>query len=168
MDLTEQYKQLHAEGHMSGSALDPFISDVRRSIQRTDARTVLDYGCGKASSYRPRKGCVACWGNTLIYLYDPAIPEFAELPRGTFDGIICTDVIEHFEEVAVYETLDWIFTHATRFVFLSTCCRAANLKLPDGTNAHKTIRPEQWWMKVVQESWRRSRHNVLYDLRFTP
>jgi hypothetical protein len=38
------------------------------------------------------------WGVESIRCYDPGYPPFSTLPEGRFDGVICTDVLEHCPE----------------------------------------------------------------------
>jgi hypothetical protein len=65
---------------------------------------------------------------------------FSALPEGRFDGVVCTDVLEHCPE----EDLPWIvgelFGYARLFVFANVACYPAAKKLPNGENAHCTIR----------------------------
>jgi 2-polyprenyl-3-methyl-5-hydroxy-6-metoxy-1,4-benzoquinol methylase len=37
-------------------------------------------------------------GSRLFALYDPGYPKHSALPKGKYDGVICTDVIEHIDE----------------------------------------------------------------------
>jgi hypothetical protein len=81
--------------------------------------------------------------------YDPGYPPFAERPLGTFDLVICCDVLEHCPE----EDLQWIMEdiagHARRGVFLVIACYPAKKSLPNGENAHITIQPPSWWKPRV-------------------
>ena len=89
------------------------------------------------------------WGVAAVQCYDPAYQPFNRLPEGRFDGVVCTDVLEHCPE----EDLDWIlrevFGFAERFVFFSIACFPADRRLPNGENAHCTIRPVDWWSEVI-------------------
>jgi hypothetical protein len=79
--------------------------------------------------------------------------------------VISTDVLEHCPE----EDMPWIvgelFAHATRFVFANVACFPARKRLPNGQNAHCTVRPLKWWRELVGKV--AARHpTLLYELRF--
>jgi hypothetical protein len=44
--------------------------------------------------------------------------------------------------------LDEIFSYATRFIFANAACYPALTTLPNGENAHCTLRPAEWWQAV--------------------
>ena len=97
---------------------------------------MLDYGCGKAQFHD------ASWNAVK---YDPAIPKFSTRPTGRFDLVISTDVLEHIPEEHIENTIADIFNYSDRWVFVSVCCREAKEILPNGMNAHATVKPESWW-----------------------
>ena len=108
--LLDQYKQMHRDGAFKGLSLRPHLNDITRLVMKHNPRSILDYGCGKAELYtalnlRER------W-QAMVYLYDPAVPEFATKPKGLFDGVICTDVLEHIPEEEVRAILDDVLLHA--------------------------------------------------------
>ena len=163
--LMQQYGRMHAEGetHLGipaaqtfpGSSLAPHVTAIKQLIQASGARTILDYGAGKGLQYRPHRvivegrhvadGIAEYWDVDEVRCYDPGYAPFAALPEGRFDGIICTDVLEHCPQ----EDLPWIvaelFGFARRFVYANVACYPARKRLPDGENAHVTIRDPQWW-----------------------
>lgn len=114
---------------------------------------LLDYGSGKGYQYL-RQRIHERWGGILPYCYDPGVIHLSERPSGFFDGIICTDVLEHIEERDVPDVLADIFnyTYADRpsFVYLHICCRPAGKHFPDGRNFHATVKPPKWWDRVVK------------------
>jgi len=92
------------------------------------------------------------WGVESIRCYDPGHPPFSVLPEGGFDAVICTDVLEHCPE----EDLPWIvgelFGYARRFVFANVACYPAAKTLPNGENAHCTIRPVAFWRALFDRA----------------
>jgi len=62
--------------------------------------------------------------------------------------VVCTDVLEHCPE----EDLQWIvgemFSFATRFLYAGIACYPAKSRLPNGENAHCTVRPPEWWQEL--------------------
>jgi hypothetical protein len=163
-ELTEAYRRLHVEGErflgigpadtFPGLSLPPQAARVKRLITSTGAANILDYGSGKGRQYerkiRAEDGCSYegiqdYWGVDFIQCYDPGYGPYSKLPDGRFDGVVCTDVLEHCPE----EDIDWIlaelFAYATRFVFATVACYPARKRLPSGENAHITIQPPAWW-----------------------
>jgi hypothetical protein len=182
-ELMAMYRAMHIEGDVAhgipaektfaGISLPRQAHRIRSLIARTGARTVLDYGCGKGTQYRPmpiKQGDVVrwnsiqeYWGVESIRCYDPGYTPFAELPQGKFDGVVCTDVLEHCPG----DDLDWIvdglFGYANRFVFANVACYPAKKTLPNGENAHCTIRPGSFWRALLETS--AARHpGVLWEV----
>jgi hypothetical protein len=149
--LLDQYEKLHADpGAFSGRSLNRHAVDIGVLVRATHAETLLDYGCGKAEQYTQDLAHLA-WGGIVPTLYDPAVPQFAARPEGTFDGVICTDVLEHVLESDLKLMLRDVFGYARRFVFFSIATRPAKRLLPDGRNAHVTVRDERWWRDRISE-----------------
>jgi hypothetical protein len=84
-----------------------------------------------------------------IKLFDPAYEPYEKLPTGTFDGVLCTDVLEHCPE----EDIDWIieelFGFAEKLVFCTIACYPARKRLPSGENAHVTLKNPGWWIDRI-------------------
>jgi hypothetical protein len=70
---------------------------------------------------------------------------FSEAPKQKFDGVVCTDVLEHCPEEDIGWIIEDLFGYATRFVFATVACYPASKHLPSGENAHVTIRSPEWW-----------------------
>ena len=161
------YRHMHVHGDPStaqpgsrtfdGRSLKPQVARIRRLIERTGARRLLDYGCGKGTQYDLPvfeiegvgrwDGLLDYWGVDEVHCYDPAYAPHSRLPEDQFDGVICTDVLEHCPE----EDVDWIigemFGYATQFVFATIACYPAMKRLPNGDNAHCTVREPEWWQE---------------------
>lgn len=114
---------------------------------------LLDYGSGKGYQYLKQR-VHEHWGNLLPHCYDPGVVQLWERPQGEFDGIICTDVMEHLEAQDVLDTLRDIFAYTPRerpsFVYLHICCRPASKFFSDGRNVHLTVESPKWWEHVIQ------------------
>jgi hypothetical protein len=150
MKNVELYKEVHEsnEFYGNGGALKFHLKFIQDLIEDTKPRTLLDYGCGKGSQYL-EQNIHNLWGGLMPSLYDPAIPMFSELPDEQFDGVICVDVMEHIPEDEINMALLDIFERATRFVFLGISTEPAKTILPDGTNAHCTIKDTDWWQRKI-------------------
>jgi hypothetical protein len=94
----------------SGSSLAAHVGRIKRLIEHTGARTILDYGAGKGLQYRPQPvmvdgrhvadGIAEYWDVDEVRCFDPGYAPHSALPRGAFDGVVCTDVLEHCPEEA--------------------------------------------------------------------
>ena len=181
--LLEQYRRMHVEGELlrrippdetfPGKSLPAQARHVRRLIERTDARTILDYGSGKGQQYRyspytdeagNRYPQIQAYWSVEVRCFDPGYAPFAERPTGTFDGVVSTDVLEHCPEEDVPWILDEIFGFATRFVFATVACFPALKRLPTGQNAHCTVKPPKWWRREIERAAAR-RPGVRYEFR---
>ena len=156
----EEYKKLHTDesfkrkgyvyGYGDGKIVANNYSYIANLIKKYEAISILDYGCGKAVGHVEKK-LLSPLGIDSVALYDPAIPQWATLPEGTFDGVICTDVMEHIPEQNVDHVLDEIVSKSDKFVFFTISCNPARETLSTGENAHVTIKPPGWWAKKLKK-----------------
>ncbi len=170
-ELLELYNQVHAEGIVqqnlsaedtfSGTSLGPHLHAIRQLIRSTGSRTMLDYGSGKGTKYKAEnitvkgeraKSVQAYWGVDRITCFDPGYPPFAAVPEGRFDGVICTDVLEHIPDADLPWMLEEQFRYAEKFVFGNIASYPAEKILPNGENAHCTIQPASWWLDVIRKA----------------
>lgn len=149
--LLEQYRLLHRDPLVfGGRSLEPHVVQIAKLVRAYNAKSLLDYGCGKGEQYLKYKMHGAWgYGGIMPVLFDPAVEQFAARPKGKFDGVICTDVMEHALEEDLDALLADIFGFARHFVFFSISCREAKRLLPDGRNAHVTVKPPAWWADRV-------------------
>lgn len=159
--LIDQYRQMHASSDdmFAGFSLMPHIHRIKRLIDQTGAKTILDYGCGKGRQYEQPimvgkeeyPNLEAYWGVEVVK-YDPAYEPHSRLsPLGpsVYGGVICTDVLEHSETpLAAAAIVEELFEQADKFVFASISCREAIKHLPDGRNAHTTVETPEFWRGV--------------------
>jgi hypothetical protein len=163
--LVALYRQMHIEGEptlgmssertFAGSSLWRHVAEIKTLIDETGARSLLDYGAGKGQQYAWRdvelpdgarvESLISYWGVSDVAKYDPGYEPFARLPRGIFDGVICTDVLEHCPAEDVPWIVEEIFAFAGRFVYANIASFQAIKTLPNGENAHCTIRSPDWW-----------------------
>lgn len=148
------YQTLHeTTDYFRGFSLKFFIPNISALIRDGNIHTALDYGCGKAelhTAFALKK----LWGLEKLDKYDPGVKEWCEPPTTPYDLVFCIDVMEHIEEQDVDAVLQHIYGLTNKIAFFSISTRPAKKNLPDGTNAHKTIRPEQWWRNKIDETFR--------------
>lgn len=145
----EQYQKLHAQDPMmfSGQQTLYVKKYIEYLIKKFDCKTMLDYGCGKGLQYTIEKANKN-WGVEL-FLFDIGVREFSLKPTGTFDIVSSTDMLEHCETVDIPNILKEINDYAKSVVIVSISTREAKKILPDGRNAHLTVKPKEWWMKQI-------------------
>jgi len=170
--LMAQYQDMHrhgdklnnltAEQTFQGVSLRDHINAIKMVIDRSGAKSLLDYGCGKAEGYekfnaltpdnREVRGLKAIWGIDNVCLYDPAHEPYSKRPQGSYDIVISTDVLEHCPE----EDLEWIvsdiFGYSRKCVFCSVALYAAKKLLPSGENAHVTQKSAGWWLDLFERT----------------
>jgi hypothetical protein len=169
-ELLSQYRHLHLHGEQrmnlpaektyNGRSLPRHAARIKALIDEHGARTLLDYGSGKGHQYRAMEvrlpdgrvfGSIpAYWGVDNVTCYDPAYEPFSQLPPGPFDGVICTDVLEHCPEQDIGWILGELFSFARAFVFANVACYPAMKHLPNGENAHCTVRGFSWWQEQLR------------------
>jgi hypothetical protein len=147
----EQYKELHNTRYTSGYKISPLYGTrdtVKPVLEKYNCKTVLDFGCAKAAQWKE--------GNLQEYfeldevvLYDPAIEEYSEYPSGTFDAVICTDVMEHIPEDSVDYVIEQVLDKATKLVIFRIAISESQAVLPDGQNAHVTVQNSPWWRERI-------------------
>ena len=119
-------------------------------IEKTKSETLLDYGCGQGKQYTEDK-VHEKYNFLMPTLYDPAVELYSSLPNEIFDGIISTDVLEHIPEDVLPSTFEYMFNHATKFLYLKIATNKACTILPNGENAHTTIKPYKWWSSTIKK-----------------
>lgn len=149
MRLLSQYQELHAQGKFPGVSVLQHAGEIAELVAQYKAKRLLDFGCGMAFQYS-RERVHLLWGVDVPTLYDPASRFFSNVPPGTYHGVVCTDVLEHVPEEELEETARMLAGYTKRFAFVSVCSRPANLKLPNGSNAHCTVKPFEWWQEYLE------------------
>lgn len=170
LELIELYRAMHERGEVflgippaetfPGKSLLPQVGRIKRLVEQSGALTILDYGSGKGRQYDPGPvrdgsgqewaGIVDFWDIDELVCYDPCYAPYSKLPEGTFDGVISTDVLEHCPEEDVPWIIEEIFGYAERFVFANVACYPASKRLPNGENAHCTVKPIEWWSAIIE------------------
>lgn len=170
-ELGQLYRQMHT-GYdadqngapvqiFNGFSLIPHVETIKAAIDRHGAQTVLDYGSGKGLQYKnvdiempdgsKFANVVEYWGVDAVTCFDLGVPEFSNLPPQRFDVVVSTDVLEHCPE----EDLPWILGEmigrADRFVFATVALYPAQKILPNGENAHCTLKSPDWWRGLIED-----------------
>lgn len=148
--ISEQYAKENAYQHSLGNGYGErgykHLEDILHVIRRTDSKSALDYGCGKATLAKyAKRVCEVPFAS-----YDPAIPEYAAAPDPA-DLVVCTDVLEHVEPLCLHDVLKHIQELAQVAVYLQIATRPALRTLSDGRNAHLLVREPYFWFDNLRQ-----------------
>jgi len=162
IQLIEMYKQMAKEGYDTrrGDRVDDAFRDFELRYYRSKLRqilneysiaTVLDYGCGgsdwETSGFdKSGRSAKEYFKLENAYQYEPArnIDE-----RQKVDCVISFDVLEHIFIADVPLVLRDMFSCAKKLLVLNVACYPAAAKLPNGDNAHVTVRSPAWWKGML-------------------
>jgi hypothetical protein len=148
--ISDDYRRLQQALHDNpayGVSSVAFAPLVKALVERTGARTVMDYGAGKR---RLRDELVDRFGLPIDYLaYDPAFPEYG--PPRPADLVCCIDVLEHIEPDFLDAVLDELAVITVRQGFFTVHTGPAKKALADGRNAHLIQQPSAWWLEKLKD-----------------
>ena len=173
--LLNYYRQMHSDGYQQvrneeivqkkgadafpGKKTLQFVGPIRDLFVKHAVKTCLDYGAGKGSHYsdsvvitdnasgKEYKGLKAFWELSDVETWEPGLE--LESPKGSFDGVICVDVLEHCFAADLPWIVDEIFSLAEKCVFLNIACYPAQAILPNGENVHISVRAPEWWDGLI-------------------
>ena len=170
-EVIEKYKLFHKNGFEKDNKIQPGISTflgysiskwilkIKEIIKINECNSLLDFGCGKGFLYKNKfkfddqeySNLLDYWDLDDIYLYDPAVKEFSVYPVRKFDGLICTDVIEHIPENDILEFIDNLFKLSNKFIFVVIATMPASKFFDDGRNIHLCLKTQEEWEKIFLE-----------------
>lgn len=119
----EASKEIHKGKAFTGKFLRPHAIFIKEIIDRLGCKTILDFGCGKGHQYEwviPSTGQTIeqLWG-VEVTKYDPAYEPFAAEPQGTFDLVICTQVLGAIPVTDHHWVIDRLYSLATKAIYVS-------------------------------------------------
>lgn len=160
--LVKLYEEMAEDGYerTDSSYVKEAFSDFelrayRKSVQdvfeKYSVSTVLDYGCGGSDWKAPNfddsgESAIEYFQLEKLYRYEPArdIDE-----RQVAQCVISFDVLEHIFVSDIPNVLRDMFSYAKDLLVLNVACYPAAAKLPNGENAHITVRDPMWWKGMV-------------------
>ena len=166
-EVIKKYKAFHENGIKNqpgfstflGYSLTKWILKIQEIIKTNDCNSLLDFGCGKAFLYKNKfkigdkefTNLSDFWNLQNIYLYDPGLEEYSDYPKGKYDGIICTDVVEHIPENDILNFIDELFKLSNKFIFVVIATMPASKYFDDGKNIHLSLKDQEEWKKIFLE-----------------
>ena len=140
------YAVMHERNAFKGDTWRGHLEQLRALVPNLDQKTILDFGCG------PKGGLAAEYGQRVIS-FDPYVAQFSASPwEKSFDVVFSSDVLEHMTQSQIRDFLRRIRTSEPEFVFLVASIRQAHKSLPNGVNAHLTVKPAIWWLKTISQA----------------
>lgn len=153
VELIEQYKILHREKSDYGRSSERLLNSIQIHLDELGPiNSILDFGCGRSRTV----DWLAKLNDAKAYRFDPAIPEFALMPVKTADVVINTDVLEHVPEADLDSFLARIAS-ISKHVYFQIATDIAHTILPNGDNAHCTVRPQEWWRDKLKQHFKHLR-----------
>ena len=167
-ELSSQYEKIHKQsikeekitfaGLVTFLRIAPYIRNI---FKNKKIISLLDYGGGQGKQYL-LKNLHNSKGDKFIdmqnYLdiktvnvYDAGRPETLKSLGQKYDAVICTDVLEHCDELDLPWIINELFEHSTNFVFATIATYPAVKILPNGENAHCTIKNSDWWSSLFSQ-----------------
>jgi hypothetical protein len=141
----DQYRQLHSAENYGATSHKkaPFIVPHIRVLA---PRSVIDYGCGQSTLPE----LIEAAGAETVRRYDPAIPAYSKRPEPGYDLLVSVDVLEHIPESALDDVLSDMRSLAKHALLIIDTEEAVKV-LPNGENAHATLKPHRWWRRKLAE-----------------
>ena len=185
-ELVGEYTNLHENGNetvpadkmFNGISLAFYVPDLMEIVlNKEKAKSILDYGCGKGKLYssteyntlnldkkgrRLKDSLPNLWQLDYYDLYDPGYKEYSKLPKGKYDGVICTDVIEHIDENDCDWILDEIFSYGRKFIYVTIACYQALKTFDNGKNVHVNVQTPEYWKKKLDKLHKKYPHLNVY------
>lgn len=169
-ELIDAYATMAREGYRRRSGQDvpgdkvysdqealKFRRELKPLFEAHSIASVLDYGAG-GGDWREK---VVPEGGTLAEFlgvddYRAFEPARDRDDRAIADAVVCFDVLEHIFLGDIGYVLADLYAQASKLVVINVAIYPAAAMLPNGENAHITVRPAQWWkgaIDVVASAW---------------
>lgn len=140
----EQYKAMYKN---TDSYERPaiFFEEDCLFVEYLTPTTVLDYGCGSGALV---KALAEKYPKMQVYGYDPAVEGREVLSITNADLVFNNDVLEHIPEKLLPEVISHIAGISKNVVFGLHHALASAI-LPNGENAHCTVKPKEWYRELL-------------------
>jgi hypothetical protein len=160
--LIELYEQMVHEGYdrIDGSTVKQVYNDFElrkfRNICKASfidqkIKTVLDYGAGGSDWDTPNFDPITGKTAKQYFLVDDVTsfePARNLLVKRKSDAVVCMDVLEHVFISDIPTLVAELFSFSKKLLVVNVACYKAAAMLPNGENAHITVRPPEWWKGV--------------------
>lgn len=123
--------------------------EIKELFVSRNIKSLLDYGCGGSDydkkGFNEQQTAKEFFNLDTVRCYEPArnIDE-----RIKSDTVVCFDVLEHIYLLDIGSFIRELFDLANKLVIVNIACYKARALLPNGENAHITVRDPLWWKGV--------------------
>ena len=161
-ELLSFYKQMAENGYNrnDGTFVEKVYSDaephkfaeqIKKIVEHFNAKNCLDYGSGGSDLNKTKlvngEKFIDYVGLKKIKSFEPARNK---KKKDKCDIVLCFDVLEHVFINDVPWVINDLFKYATKCVVINVACYNAAALLPNGENAHITVRPPSWWLGQIE------------------
>ncbi len=150
-DLIAQYRKIHQEKRYGYTSQNLFLL-LMPFVQEISPKSLLDYGCGQSNLVFMLRDALDPDNTESVtaYKYEPAIKELSSLPVEKADLVLNTDVLEHIPNEDLEPVIKKILSISGNALFVISNKEAKEI-LPDGTNAHCSVHPPEWWRELIEK-----------------
>jgi len=128
-----------------------FADQLKKIVEFFDAKNGLDYGSGGSNLNETKLAngvkFIDYIGLQKIQSFEPARNKKKKYKS---DIVLCFDVLEHVFINDVPWVLNDLFKYANKCIVINVACYNAAALLPNGENAHITVRPPSWWLGQIE------------------
>lgn len=143
--IADLYKNMHEENLFKGSSWELNYKEFTSAIENIETKVILDYGCGPT-------GGIAAINNKAIP-YDPFVEKYSMSPWDLhFDIIHSNDVLEHLTKKQLLHFCLQVRNSSAKELFFIISTRKARKRLPNGANAHATVKSGDWWLRFFTKN----------------
>lgn len=166
----DRVKQYHLKKEVySGVATVGYHSDIKALVEKHNAKTLLDYGCGKAFHYYNEEkykewfngASFDKWlGLDSFYLFDPCVDEYSKHPEqdAKFDGIIAIQSLTGVPDADFPTVVNQLMQMTTKFCFIGNRLKKGKSSKGDHTLVEyfKADRLDPKWWEEQFNGWQGS------------
>ncbi len=153
LELLKLYKDMVGDGYRNDLFnLRHFKELVKEKLITHNIKSILDYGSGRSDwnkdgfDIKSNNSAKKYFNLDKVYHYEPT-ENLDE--KKLVDCVLCIDVLEHIFIGDLKLVVSDIYKYAKELVILQIACYPASATLPNGENAHITVRNPVWWKGFI-------------------
>jgi hypothetical protein len=169
----EGVRQFHLQNKTySGGGTLAYAEEIKALAEKHNAKTLLDYGCGKGLHYEP--GSIINFGPanqtfdeylslTSVYKFDPCVEKFEVYPPldSKFDAVIAIQSLSAIPTEDLAAVVIHLMSMTTKFCFIGTNLKLGKKKkrgIDEGREytAEELERTDPNWWKEQFKDWQGS------------
>lgn len=122
-----------------------YVDQVKSIAQEYQCKNMLDYGCGKGLQYTGKNNFANLIGIEQYALHDPAWHQFAELPAGTWDLVLCLDVLPFVPESDIDAVVELMLSRCDKICVIAL----QQIVQPRSKKPVVCVKDQAWWQKKL-------------------